>query len=198
MSVDQTRDRIVDAALKILLSRGVGKTSLTDVAYEAGVTRVTVHRYCGDKRGLIRAIIMKIAAIFQTAALGEPTDSFEAIDGRVDELGRQLAALPKQNLLERLEEINRVYPEIYAEFRAAQRAAVDRIFYHVLAAATRDQSLRPEVNPEVLKAIFWASTVGLLENPTLISSNVSLDEIVTTVSEVFRHGILKSEASGGD
>jgi hypothetical protein len=58
--------------------------------------------------------------------------------------------------------------------------------------------LRQEINPEILKAVFWASAVGLIENPTLISSNVSLAEIFTTVSEVFRHGILKEKSTEGE
>jgi AcrR family transcriptional regulator len=196
--VAETHVRITDAALKLLLARGIQKMSLADVAFEAGVTRVTVYRYCGDKKGLIGLVFQRIVSFFRKAAEGADTDSIEAIDGRLQELGRELALLPKEHLLARFEEIKRVYPEVYAEFRANQREAVDRIFYRVLAAATREQSLREEVNLEVLRAIFWASAVGLIENPALISANVSLAEIFTTVSEVFRHGVLKERAKESD
>jgi hypothetical protein len=116
----------------------------------------------------------------------------------LNSLGRELALLPKEHLLARFEEIKRLYPDAYEEFRVAQREAIDQIFYQVLAAATREQSLRIGINSEVLKTIFWASTVGLIEAPSLISSNVSLAEIFTTVSEVFRHGILKEAPREGD
>jgi AcrR family transcriptional regulator len=198
MSVSQTHDRIADAAMRLLLARGVQKMSLTDVAFEAGVTRVTVHRYCGDKKGLLRLVFQRIVTVFQKAAEGEETDSIEAIDGRLQELGRELELLPKEHLLARFEDIKRLYPDVYQDFRASQREAVDRIFYQVLTAATREQSLRAGVNLEVLRAIFWASAVGLIENPTLISSNVSLAEIFATVSEVFRHGILRERPREGD
>jgi AcrR family transcriptional regulator len=198
MPADQTQLRIADAGMKLLLSRGAQKMSLTDVAFEAGVTRVTVHRYCGDKKGLLRLVLQRIVAVFQRAADGEEADSIEVIDGRLRELGRELALLPKEHLLARFEEIKRLYPDVYQDFRAGQREAVDRIFYQVLTAATREQSLRSEINLEVLKAIFWASAVGLIENPTLISSDVSFAEIFTTVSEVFRHGALKKRPKEGD
>jgi AcrR family transcriptional regulator len=172
--------------------------SLTDVAFEAGVTRVTVHRYCRDKTGLIRLVFQGIAAIFQKAADGEVTDSIQVVSGRLNELGRELALLPKEHLLARFEDIKRLYPDVYGEFRADQREAIDRLFYQVLAAATRERSLREEVNLEVLKAIFRASTVGIIEAPALISSDVSLAEIFKTVSEVFRHGILKEAPREGD
>ena len=172
--------------------------SLTDVAFEAGVTRATVHRYCGDKKGLFQLVLQRIVAVFQKAADGEEADSIEAIDGRLKDLGRELALLPKEHLLARFEDIKRLYPDVYQDFRASQREAVDRIFYQVLTAATREQSLRTEINLEVLKAIFWASAVGLIENPTLISSDVPFAEIFTTVSEVFRHGALKERLKEGD
>jgi hypothetical protein len=38
--------------------------------------------------------------------------------------------------------------------------------------------------------------VGLIENPTLISAGVPLAEVFTTVTEVFRNGILKTVPNG--
>jgi AcrR family transcriptional regulator len=200
MAKTETSSRITEAAMATLLERGVQRMSLIDVAVRAGVTRVTVYRYCGDKKGLLRLVLDGIVAIFRSAAAGNESDSIETIDGRLKGLGDELARLPKERLLARFEEIKQLYPDVYREFRAAQDEAVDRIFYQVVAAATREQSLRPGVNLEVLKVIFRASAIGLSENPTLISSDVSLAQIFTTVSEVFRHGALmrKSEKGGDD
>lgn len=192
MDIDNTSDRIALAALAVFLRQGVRRASVEEVAFEAGVTRVTVYRYFGDKAGLVQAVCMRIAAIFQRAAVGRPDDTVGALDARLNQLGLDLGALPKGDLLPRLEEIRRLYPAVYEEFRTARQASVDAIFQQALAAATRDATLRGGLNPEVLKAIFWASVVGLIENPALISSNVSLTEIFATVTEVFRHGILKT------
>ena len=46
-------------------------------------------------------------------------------------------------------------------------------------------------NQDVLRAVFWSAVIGLIENPALISSNVSLAEVLNTVQQVFRYGILK-------
>jgi AcrR family transcriptional regulator len=196
MVVDTTLARITVAALELILAQGVKKTDLAQVAARAAVTRVTVYRYCGNKQGLVRAVCLRMAAIFRRAAEGRPTDSVRDIDLRLKRLGEELSEMPKGDLLVRLEEIQRLYPDVYAEFRALRQAAVDGIFQQALAAATRERSLRKGLNQEVLKAIFWAAVVGLIENPALVSSNISLAEICTTVTEVFRHGILKSAAEG--
>ncbi|HEY1572356.1 MAG TPA: TetR/AcrR family transcriptional regulator [Pseudonocardiaceae bacterium] len=48
--------RLIAAALDCFLSFGVRKTSLTDVADRAGVSRATAYRTFHDKNGLVRAV----------------------------------------------------------------------------------------------------------------------------------------------
>jgi AcrR family transcriptional regulator len=194
MSSDTTLERITTTALGLFLRRGVRKTDLVEVAFQAGFARVTIYRYCGDKKGLIRAVCRRIASIFQKAAEEGSAQSWNDIDQRLNCLGRELSELPKGNLLACLEETRRMYPDVYEEFCSLRQTAVDTLFRHALEVADREHTLREGINLEVLKAIFWAAVVGLIENPTLISSNISLAEIFTTVTEVFRHGILKYPA----
>jgi AcrR family transcriptional regulator len=196
MSVDTTLERITTAALTLFLSGGVKKTDLAKVAYQAGVARITVYRYFGDKKGVVQAVCRRIVASFQKAAEDGDVSSSAQLDFRLNRLGEELGNLPKGNLLACLEEIRRLYPEVYEEFRKTRQTAVDAIFQNALEVATREQTLRDGINPEVLKVIFWAAVVGLLENPALISSNISLAEIFATVTEVFRHGILKNPTEG--
>jgi AcrR family transcriptional regulator len=51
-----TDPRLIAAALDCFLNFGVRKTSLTDVADRAGVSRATAYRVFGDKNGLVRAV----------------------------------------------------------------------------------------------------------------------------------------------
>ena len=196
MPLDNTHERIITAAIRLVLTQGVKKTNLADIAEEAGVTRVTVYRYFGDKKGLVRGICQRIAAIFQRAAVGEARDTIRDVDLRLNNLGKELSLLPQGNLLARLDEINRLYPDVHEEFRTARQDAVDRLFQQALAAATQERALRDGLNLEVLKAIFLAAVMGLIENPVIISSNASLTDVFATVTEVFRHGILKDSAAG--
>lgn len=48
---------MITAALDCFLRFGVRKTSLTDVADRAGVSRATAYRAFGDKNGLVRAVV---------------------------------------------------------------------------------------------------------------------------------------------
>jgi AcrR family transcriptional regulator len=192
MELDTTLDRIVYAALALYNKQGVRKTSLEDVATKAGITRITIYRHFGSKKLLVRAVCMKIAGFFQREAVPGPAQSMRDFDERLGRLGLSLFNLPSGDLLGWMEEVSRIYPDVYLEFRHARKTAIDSIFQQALETAAREGTLRENLNRDVLKAIFWAGVVGLLENPALISSHVPLAEIFSTVTDVFRFGILKN------
>jgi AcrR family transcriptional regulator len=198
MTSDTTSDRIVLAALALFLQHGVKKTNLVEVAFQAGITRVTIYRYFRDKEGLVRAVCRWLGAIFQRAAEAGPADTMLEVDQRLSRLGTELSDLPPGDLLSCLDEINRLHPEVYREFCESRRAALDHMFHQALEAATREGVIREGLNFEVLHAMFLAAVAGLIENRELISSNVSLPEICATVTAVFRHGILKHLTEGND
>ena len=50
-------DRILDAALACIARVGVGKTTLDDVAREAGCARATVYRCFPGRQALLRALL---------------------------------------------------------------------------------------------------------------------------------------------
>ncbi len=55
---DEARRRIVEAATACLDRAGLAKTSLSDVAAEAGVTRQTVYRYFPGLADILRAVAL--------------------------------------------------------------------------------------------------------------------------------------------
>ena len=55
---DEARRRIVEAATACLDRVGLAKTSLSDVAAEAGVTRQTVYRYFPSLKDILRAVAL--------------------------------------------------------------------------------------------------------------------------------------------
>ncbi len=198
MNTDVTSERIVAAAMDVIARLGVKKADLAAVAHQAGVTRVTVYRYFGDKEGLVRAVCNQIAGAFQRAAGSPPPRSVREMDQRLATLGAELAGLPQGDWLARLEEISRLYPVVYQEFRSVREAAVDQLLQNSLQAARRDGKLRQDLHPDVVRAVFFSSVIGLLENPALITAQVSLADLLYTVCELFRHGILtRSSGRGG-
>lgn len=197
MSTEQpSQERILQAATRLFLEQSVRKTSAEEVAFQAGVTRVTVYRYFTDKKGLVRAVSQRIGAIFQRAAKASRGRSIDEIDACLNQLGRELSELGSGNTFALFDEVHRLYPDVYEEFRQTREAAIDTILQQALAAAKRDGSLRKGLNQEVVRAVFVSGVVRLIETPSLISVSVPPEEIVSTVTMVFRHGILTEKAKG--
>ena len=192
MSRDNTAERIARAALQLIAQQGAKKSDLDEVARLAGVTRVTVYRHFGDKKGLVRAACLLISDCFARASAEFPADAPPDMDARLLQLGADLRALPQGNLLQRLVEISRLYPDVYHAFRTAREQALDRLLEMLLESARRDGTLRDDLHADVVRAVFGSAVIGLIENPDLISSNVSLADVLTNVQEIFSHGILKS------
>ena len=62
--------RICDAALTCVARWGIGKTTLDDVAREAGIGRATIYRTIGGKGQVVRAVLVRETARLQAAVDG--------------------------------------------------------------------------------------------------------------------------------
>lgn len=61
-SVAETRERIIDACLRVVSRYGVSKTTVDDVAAEAGCSRATVYRYFASREALSAAAMRREAS----------------------------------------------------------------------------------------------------------------------------------------
>src|SRR5438105_7768759 len=70
----RTRERILDAFLRLAVERGIDSTPTRLVAAEAGVSELTLFRHFGDKSTLARSAIRHAA----------PTEQLRAYDPEID------------------------------------------------------------------------------------------------------------------
>lgn len=67
-TVDEARDRLIDAAEACFSRFGVSKTTLEDIASQAGVSRATVYRYFeGGRDEIILGVVLRQARVFLDA-----------------------------------------------------------------------------------------------------------------------------------
>lgn len=96
--VPDRRERIVEAALRVLGTKGYVGTSLKDIAVEADVTPALIYHYFDSKEDLLLATMASVQAKLHRAvdAAGEGvSDPFERIAATVDEAAAQFAAHPE-------------------------------------------------------------------------------------------------------
>jgi AcrR family transcriptional regulator len=67
--IDPATAEILDAALEILATLGIRKTTIEDIARQAGVDRVTVYRRLGTKNDVVGAVLAREAQrVFERVA----------------------------------------------------------------------------------------------------------------------------------
>ncbi|HVA10491.1 MAG TPA: TetR/AcrR family transcriptional regulator [Acidimicrobiales bacterium] len=90
-----TRVRIVDATLRCLTRQGVGKTTVDDIAREAGFSRATLYRtFPGGKDDVLEAVVnTEVARLFSALAvvMGEATDLEDVLVAGMVEAARRLS-----------------------------------------------------------------------------------------------------------
>ena len=120
-------ERVVDAALRCVTRWGVAKTTLDDVAREAGCSRATVYRlFPGGKDGLMVAVAQTEIARFFTAvadSMAATTTLEDLLVKGMTEAGRRICShKPLQYLLEH--EPEAVLPRLaFAEMEHVLRTA---------------------------------------------------------------------------
>src|SRR3546814_1855997 len=99
-SVDDARDRLIDAAETCFTRFGVAKTTLEDIATEAGVSRATVYRYFeGGRDEIILGVVLREGREF-LAALGRRVQREETLgDAIVEGVLYPVAAVRKNEPL---------------------------------------------------------------------------------------------------
>src|SRR5580693_3096641 len=90
-----TRVRIVDATLRCLARQGVGKTTVDDIAREAGFSRATLYRtFPGGKDDVLEAVVnTEVARLFSAlgVVMGEATDLEDVLVAGMVEAARRLS-----------------------------------------------------------------------------------------------------------
>lgn len=186
-----TEQHILIAARDLLLTQGIKKVSMDDIAVAAGLTRVTVYRYYGSKKDLVAAAFADVARGIQQARHAVEAEGHLDIDTVLDLIGDSLASLPPCPFSERLDELRRAYPDIYQSFHEARHAALEVIFNGLFAQAEHEDRLHPNLNRELVQLYFMESVVTMLESPRLTALNLSAAEMFEAVKSLFLYGILK-------
>ncbi|MBN1287326.1 MAG: TetR/AcrR family transcriptional regulator [Anaerolineae bacterium] len=187
----QTQEKIVLAALDLILRQGIKKTGVDEIARQAGVTRATVYRYFDDKRSLVHTAFLRLEQVFHNALLRMEQDPHNSPGVYLDQMGQEFHALPSGDLITRLEELKRLYPSVYAGVQEVRSAALEAVFDHLLAAAEEKRLLRPGLKREVVQVILWEFLLSLLNNPRLSALGLSNAELYSTVLDILLYGILQ-------
>jgi AcrR family transcriptional regulator len=137
--VSQRHDPVLDAARECVLAVGVRRTTFSDVARRAGVSRMTLYRRFGDLEALLSALMTReFGRLVEEAQPANGAHARERAVRMVVTGARRLAADP---LFQRLLDVD---PELLLPYVTLRRGGMQRMAVAALetALAGGDGSLR--------------------------------------------------------
>jgi AcrR family transcriptional regulator len=190
---EKTKDKIILSALTLIMENGISKTSLNEVAYHAGVTRVTVYRYFPGKQALVRAAYLRVEQIFQNGLKEFQQPPPPTLEIGMDIIGNNLRALPSGDVVKRADELKRIYPDVYAEIQSLRESTLNMLFDQISEIGKRQNLFREGLNRDLVKAVFWELTINFFDNPRFKSFGLNDADLYYQMSRILLYGILKGE-----
>jgi AcrR family transcriptional regulator len=140
-------DRVLDAARECVLAVGVRRTTLTDVARRAGVSRMTLYRRYPDLEAVLSALMTREFG----RLIGGPAEGDTIRERVVTMVVRGCRALACDPLFVRLLDVD---PELLLPYMTRRLGGVQKIAIAAgaEALAADDGSVRRDAAPEVLSA----------------------------------------------
>jgi AcrR family transcriptional regulator len=161
-------DRLLDAARECVLAVGVRRTTVTDVARRAGVSRMTLYRRFPDLEGVLAALMTREFGrlVREAAERAEGSTARERVVATVVHGSRSLANDP---LFVRLLDVD---PELLLPYVTRRLGGMQRIAVAAgaEALAVRDGSVRTDASPEVLSA-----TIELIARGFVLAAHGELE-----------------------
>ena len=197
---EQVRVEILDAARRVLLSRGLGGLTLTAVAHELELTKAALYHYFASKEALVSELIylsLESHAQIVGDAVADSTSGTSAIEALIrtaaDHYGSRKDELRLSYLIPQVgtSAVTRFGPDMLARIRPFNErmygAVADKIHQDQLAG-----QIAQDIDGRRLAFLAHMSVLGMLtveglvetadEAPLIHSHDVMVEELVRTFS----------------
>ncbi|MBE1537560.1 TetR/AcrR family transcriptional regulator [Actinomadura algeriensis] len=164
-------DTVLDAARDCVLAVGVRRTTLTDIARRAGVSRMTLYRRWPDVRTIV-ADLMTREWVRIGAAVRPPDDGRPVRSRLVDGLVEGVRTFRGHPLLRKIVDVDPelLLPYVLDRLGASQRAFLE-LFEDAIAAGHRDGTIRSGHPARQARALLLVVQSYALSGRTMIDED---------------------------
>jgi len=182
------RDLYLDAARACILDVGWRRTTLTEVARRAGVSRMTIYRSWSDMPQLLGDLMTREWGVVAVAASG-PEES-GAVERIVGTATRAITALRENELFVRIVELD---PQLLLPYLLSRRGRSQQAILDLVADQLRSGQATGEVrdaDPDVLARALLLATHGfVLSAHTMVDDLASEEALEAELAEILTRAV---------
>jgi len=185
------RDAYLDAARDCILDVGWRRTTLTEVARRAGVSRMTIYRTWGDMPQLLSDLMTREWGGVVADALAEEDPDTPTVERLVGDIIGTVQRLRDNELFLRIVDLD---PELILPYLFSRRGRSQDAILELTVAALREAQAAGEAragNPELMaRAMLLAAHGFVLSAHTMVGDEVSLDDLDAELHRALTRGLL--------
>jgi AcrR family transcriptional regulator len=185
------RDAYLDAARDCILDVGWRRTTLTEVARRAGVSRMTIYRTWTDMPQLLSDLMTREWAGVVADALAEEDPDTPTVERLIGDIVGTVQRLRDNELFLRIVDLD---PELILPYLFARRGRSQDAILELTVAALREAQAAGEAragNPELMaRAMLLAAHGFVLSAHTMVGDDVSLDDLDGELRRALTRGLL--------
>ena len=169
-------DALLDAARHCILAVGWRRTTLTDVARRAGVSRMTIYRRWPDMQTLLSDLMTREwSGVVETAGLGAAGSALERL---TDGVPATVRALRSNDLFRKIVDVD---PELLLPYLLARRGrsqdAVLGLLEQAISAGQDDGSVRAGDPGLLARGVILAAHGFVLSGETMADGRLTVDDL---------------------
>jgi len=185
------RDSYLDAARDCILDVGWRRTTLTEVARRAGVSRMTIYRTWADMPQLLSDLMTREWGTVVAAALAEEDPDTPTVERLVGDIIGTVQRLRDNELFLRIVDLD---PELILPYLFSRRGRSQDAILELTVAALREAQAAGEAragSPELMaRAMLLAAHGFVLSAHTMVGDDVSLDDLDDELRRALTRGLL--------
>ncbi|SEG07881.1 DNA-binding transcriptional regulator, AcrR family [Thermomonospora echinospora] len=180
-------DALLDAARDCVLAVGVRRTTLTDIARRAGVSRMTLYRRWPDVRSIVADLMTRewTGLAVEVSATARHRGTGSARERLVDHLSEGVRSFRAHPLLRKIVDVD---PELLLPYVLQRRGTSQEAFCALLAAGLRaghaDGSVRPGHPVRQARTLLLIAQSFALSVPTMVDDEHTTDAFDAEFREI--------------
>ncbi|WP_028643827.1 TetR/AcrR family transcriptional regulator [Nocardioides sp. URHA0020] len=183
-------DAYLDAARDCILDVGWRRTTLTEVARRAGVSRMTIYRTWADMPQLLADLMTREWGGVVADALADEDPDTPTVERLVGDILGTVRRLRDNELFVRIVDLD---PELILPYLFSRRGRSQEAILELTVAALREAQAAGEVragNPELMaRAMLLAAHGFVLSAHTMVDDDVSLEDLDSELHRALTRGL---------